>query len=536
MHGVALLLLAAAAAHLLARRLGLPAIPVLILAGVTAARLAPPEPTDVEDVLVLGVSFMLFLSGLELDPRRMRAQLRAAVQVGTIHFWTLTIGSFFAARALGFDARGSAYLAMALGASSTLLGVRLLQTRRQMYEPFGRLVLGVLLLQDLFVLAAIPALTAIGAGWETALTGVGGVVLLGGVAILVRAWLAPQLLLLAEDSELVLLAPLALLFCFLALGAWLGLPTVIGSFLAGVALARFPVNGVVRIELAPIGDFFTPLFFTALGALVLPPSLGQLGDAVALALVVIVVTVPLVAMLAERAGFAAKSAVEAGLLLSQTSEISLVIGLAGMLAGDIDRGTFTVIALVTVITMLLTPVLATDRIAWRLVRWHPAARRPPEPVAGSGHVLLLGAGSTGMQLLEDLVIAGADVVVVDDDPAVLARLSDAGVHTVRGDAADREVLRRAAADRARVVVSTIRRPRDNRALLKVAPGVPALVRVFDEGDARWVRHRGGTPVLYTEASADAVLEWLEEADEELRARAVARGIGQPTIIAQGARG
>jgi CPA2 family monovalent cation:H+ antiporter-2 len=457
----------------------------------------------------------------------MRAQLRAAVQVGTIHFWTLTAGSFLAARALGFDARGSAYLAMALGASSTLVGVRLLQSRRQMYEPFGRLVLGVLLLQDLFVLASIPALMAFGAGWETALNGIGGVVVLGGVAVLVRAWLAPLLLTLADDSELVLLAPLALLFAFLALGAWLGLPTVIGAFLGGVALARFPVNGVVRIELAPIGDFFTPLFFTALGALVLPPALGQLADAVVLALVVIVVTVPLVAALAERAGFAAKSAIEAGLLLSQTSEISLVIGLAGMLEGDIDRGTFTVITLVTVLTMLLTPLLATDRVAWWLVRWHPATRRPPEPVAGSGHVLLLGAGSTGMQLLEDLVIAGADVVVVDDDPAVLARLQDAGVHTVRGDAADREVLRRAAADRARVVVSTIRRPRDNRALLKVAPGVPALVRVFDEGDARWVRHRGGTPVLYTEASAEAVLDWLEESSEELTMRAAARGIDRP---------
>jgi ornithine cyclodeaminase/alanine dehydrogenase-like protein (mu-crystallin family) len=88
-----------------------------------------------------------------------------------------------------------------------------------------------------------------------------------------------------------------------------------------------------------------------------------------------------------------------------------------MLQGHIDRGTFTVIILVTVATMLATPFLATDRVAWWLMRWHPAGRRPADPVTGDGHVLLLGAGSTGMQLLEDLVIAGADLVVVDDDPA-----------------------------------------------------------------------------------------------------------------------
>jgi len=526
MHGVALLLLAAAVAHLLARRLGVPPIPVLILAGLVAARLVPPEPDVIEDVLVLGVSFMLFLTGLELDPKRMRAQLPAAVRVGTIHFAVMMGGSFLAALGLGFGTRGSAYVGAALAASSTLVGVRLLQHRRQMFEPFGRLVLGVLLLQDLLVLATIPALAAIGTGWVSALTGLGGVAVLFGLMVLVRAWLAPRLLHLSDDPELVLLAPLTLLFAFLALGSWLGLPTVVGAFLAGVALARFPVNGVVRIELAPLGDFFTPLFFTALGALILPPSVGQLIDAIVLSLVVIVVTVPLVAALAERAGFAAKSAIEAGLLLSQASEISLVIGLAGVLQGHIDRGTFTVIILVTVVTMLLTPFLATDRVAWWLMRWHPAGRRPADVVTGDGHVLLLGAGSTGMQLLEDLVIAGANLVVVDDDPAVLGRLNEAGVRTVLGDAADREVMRRAGAARARVVVSTIRRPRDNRSLLKVARGVTALIRVFDDADARWVKTRGGTPVLYTEASADALMEWLDEADAELTARAEARGIGQ----------
>jgi Trk K+ transport system NAD-binding subunit len=107
---------------------------------------------------------------------------------------------------------------------------------------------------------------------------------------------------------------------------------------------------------------------------------------------------------------------------------------------------------------------------------------------------------------------------------VLARLRDADVRTVRGDAADREVLRRAGADRARVVISTIRRARDNRGLLRVAPGVPALVRVFDDGDARWVKYLGGIPVLYTEASADALMEWVEESEDELTTRARARGV------------
>src|SRR5690606_4899126 len=195
----------------------------------------------------------------------------------------------------------------------------------------------------------IPLLAGIASGWESGVRALAGVAVMIGLTAAARAWLAPRLLRVADDPELALLAPLTLLFAFLALGSWLGLPTVVGAFLAGVSLARFPVHGVVRTELAPVGDFFTPLFFTALGALVLPPTLVQLRDAALLSLVVIAVTVPLVAVLAERAGFAAKSAIEAGLMLSQTSEISLVLGLAGMLQGHIDRGTLTVIILVTVV-------------------------------------------------------------------------------------------------------------------------------------------------------------------------------------------
>ena len=527
MHGVALLLIAAAVAHLIARRFSLPPIPVLLLLGVVLARIAPPPVLLLEDALVLGASFLLFQSGLELDPRRMRAQTRAALQVGLIHFGILAGATFMASTLLGFGPRAAAYLAVAMAGSSTLVGVRLLQTRGRMHESFGRLVLGVLLLQDLLVLLAIPLVSAVGGGWAAALPGLLGVGAIALLAAAVRAWGAPLLLRFSDESELILLGMLALLFGFLAFGGWLGLPTVVGSFLAGVALARFPVNGVARPELAPVGDFFTALFFTALGALVEVPTGAQLMQAAVLGSLVIVVTVPLVTGLAERRGFPAKSAIDAGLLLSQTSEMSLVIGLAGVLEGHIDRSVFTVIALATLGTMLATPFLATDRVAWWLIRFHPTRRARAAGTPPSGHVLLLGAGATGMPVLEDLVIAGTDTVVVDDDPAVLAVVGDAGIQTVRGDAAEAGVLVRTGVSQARVVISTIRRPLDNEQVLRLAAGVPVLVRVFDAADAEWIRERGGTPMLYSVACADALMEWFDEASDDLTARLDARMEASP---------
>ena len=521
MHGVAFLIAAAAVALLLARRLKLPPSPVLILVGVGLGLAAPMPAAAVEDALVLGATFLLFLAGLELDPRRMRAQTRAAVQVGSVHFVVLAAASFVAARVMGFTSAEASYVALALAASSTLVGVRLLKSRKQTYEPFGRLVLGVLLLQDLLVLASIPLLGGIGDP-HAAVTGLIGVTAMGGAAVMVRLWLTSHLLKIADDAELVLLTTLGLLFAFLALGSWIGLPTVVGAFFAGVSLASFPVNGIVRVEMAPVGDFFMAIFFTALGAIVRIPSATETVQALLLGALVILITIPLVTVLAERAGFPAKSAIETGLLLSQTSEISLVIGLAGMLQGDLNQGTFTVITLLTVGTMLLTPILATDRVAWWLMRGNPARRRLQNEEIPTGHVLLLGAGSTGMPVLETLVIAGVEAVVVDDDPAVLAGLRDSGIRTLRGDGADRVVLRRAGADRARVVISTLRRARDNGALLEIARGVPTLVRVFEAADAHWVRERGGIPVLYSEATADALMEWFDDVEEDLRSLAAVR--------------
>jgi Kef-type K+ transport system membrane component KefB len=522
MHGVAILIAAAALAHLVARRFGLPAIPLLLLAGVALSRVAAPPPALLEDALVVGASFLLFLAGLELDPRRMRAQTRAVLQVGSLHLLILTGAGYVASIGLGLSARSAAYVAVALAGSSTLVGITTLQSRGRMYEPLGRLVLGVLLLQDLLVLASIPLLSAVGGEWLDAARGLVAVVTLAALAAAVRAWATPALLRVADEPELVLLGTLTLLFVFLALGNRLGLPTVVGSFLAGVALARFPSNRIARPELAPVGDFFSALFFTALGALVQAPTPTLLLQAAVLSALLVLVTVPLVTALVERAGFPAKAAIESALLLSQASEMALVIGLAGVLEGDVGPEIFTLIALVTLVTMLLTPFLATDRVAELLVRFHPSRRRTGRAEIPHDHVLLLGAGSTGMSVLEELVIAGANVVVVDEDPAVAARLTEAGIPVEEGDAANRRVLERAGAGRARVVISTIHRPRENQALLELAQGVSVLVRVFDAADAEWVSARGGQPLLYSEAAADALLEWYDETEMELAGRADAR--------------
>ena len=513
MTGVALLLAAAAVAYAVAKALGAPPLPLLLVSGLVLSRVAPVPAGLLEDALILGVTFLLFVNGIELDPRRTRGQRGAALKVGFLQFLFLGIAGLAAAWAIGLGGLGAVYLALALTASSTLVVVRLLRQRRQMFEPFGRLVSGALLLQDLLVILMIPLLTRAPEGLRGILAGLASVGLLVVLAAASWRWLSPVMARLDGDDEALLLATLALLFGFIGVADWLGLPLVVGAFLAGVSLSGFPAGAIVRPQLASIGDFFSAIFFTALGALVGIPTGTEVLQALALAAVVVIVTPPLVTVIAEWAGLSARSSIEAGLLLAQTSEISLVVGLYGMLEGQILPTVFTVIALATLATMLLTPLMATDRVAWSLMHLHPVRRRGHDLPPLRGHVLLLGSGTTGMPLLETLLSANCEVVAVDDDPNVVARLREADLYVIRGDATDLDVLRQAGAREARVITSTIRRPEDNRRLLEYAGDVPVIVRVFEERDAAWIRGLGGIPVLYSEAAAEGLLNWLDTSPE-----------------------
>lgn len=524
MSGVATLVAAAAAAYALARWLGLPVLPFLLAAGAAASAVAPVSGGLLEDGLTLGAAVLLFVAGLELEPGRIRGWRRAALAVGGVQFVILGAVGFAVVRGLGFGWVEAGYLAVALTTSSTLVGVRLLRRRGETFAPYGRVVLGALLVQDALVLLALPLLAVPGTGAAGAAGTLGAVLLMGGACVAARRWIAPLLLRTGGD-ELLVLAALSTLFLFVWAADLLGLPVVVGAFLAGVALARFPVNGIVRSEVAPVGDFFSALFFTSLGALVPVPSAAELWQAGLLAGLVVAVTPPLVAAAGERAGLSARSAIESGLLLSQTSELSLVIGLAGVLAGDLDPGIFTLIVLVTSITMLLTPLLASSPVAETLLRLHPSRwRGRPEGPIPAGHLLLVGAGDTGGALLERLREADARVVVLDEDPAVVAELRREGVSARCGPASDARVLEDVGAGRVRAVLSTVARVEDSRRLLAAAPaGVPVLVRVFTAEEADWVRAKGGVPVSFSEAALDALLGWHRRHSARLEERLSERG-------------
>lgn len=518
MTAIAILLLAAAIAFGLSKLLRLPAIPLLLLSGaglnLLAGHAAYKVPQDlISEMIQIGLAVLVFTAGVELSPRRMRGRTRALTILALTQFFMLGACGVLTAVFLGYSWMTALYLGCALSASSTLVVVRHLQQRRQMFEPYGRLVLGVLLLQDIFIILIMVALLKSPQGWLMLCNGVANAVAMGIFALGVHRWLVPYIVKRMKlDDEELMLAALAALFAFSTMAHLLDLPFLVGAFFAGFAISAFPMNGLVRGMLGSLSGFFLALFFISAGAFLTIPSLETLGHSLIFMVMLILVTVFLVAIVAEVLGYSSRAAVEAGLLLSQTSEFSLLLALTGVASGQVTAEIFSMIALITVSTMTLTPLISRESVALRLVKWHPRYRSGEAACeVMQNHAVLLGYGRAGPRTVTALKERGISMVVVDEDAGVIRQLIAQGIPCVQGNGSDLRTLERAHCREAKVVFCSMRRTRDAQLALNYLkdPPVKVIVRVFETFEEDMVRAAGGQPVQTAFAAAAQFLEWTE---------------------------
>lgn len=517
MTGFAILLLAAAIAFGAAKLFRLPAIPLLMLSGIGLRFLANQFNVEVPEdllrqIIELGLAVLVFTAGVDLSPRRMRGGVRGIAIVAALQFLVLGGSGILTAKWLGYDWTTSLYLGCALSASSTLVVVRHLQQRRQMFEPFGRLVIGVLLLQDVFILLVLVTLLNAPSGLLASINGLANAVALGALALAAHKWFIPWITKQVKlDDEELMLGALGLLFAFSGLAYLLNLPFLVGGFLAGFALSAFPMNGLVRGMLGSISGFFLALFFISIGAVMTLPSAEMLGHSLVFILVLIIVTVVLVSVVAEAVGYSTRAAIETSLLLSQTSEFSLLLALIGVLSGQIAPELFSMIVLITVSTMTLTPFISQNKVAWRLMYLHPRYRSGENECAVlEDHAVLIGYGRGGARTLTVLKEQGISAIVIDDDAAVIRHLIDKKIPCIQGDGSTIRILDRANCRKARVVLCSMRSTRDAEVVLDYMrkESAKVLVRAFEPEETERIKAHGGIPVESALASAQIFMDWL----------------------------
>lgn len=500
------ILAAAAAGHLAAKALRLPHAPLMILTGgVLDGISAPLEGGYARDALLLGLTFLVFLSATDLDPWRFGRRDLYGLALGGAQFTLIGLAAFGVGSFFNFPLKPSVYIALALAASSALVIVNLLAQRGELYESFGRVITKALLAQGMLMIVIISALSASG----KALVGILG--LLAG-SYFFKRWIAPMLMLKeGVDEESRLIFALGILFLFVGAGWLYGLPFLAGAFFAGLSLSSFPISGLLKGQFASLNSFFSAVFFVVLGYFVDFPSSELLLPVGAFVLLISLLSPLLTAAVSWMGGAPMRSGIEGGLMLAQAGEFSVFLALIGLENGDLGREHLSLVTSVAVSTMILTPFLSNEAVANFLMRRAENLFAKKTMIKRlENHYVLIGCGSSGMVALKKLLLAGAETVVIDDDPGVARAARELGAIAIVGNGKDPEIRARAGADKAKLIVSSMRKFTDNLALLGEGKGVAVnVVRAFDRAEADELEGLGAVAIVSAQAAAEDLLEWMK---------------------------
>lgn len=318
--------------------------------------------TDVgalQQMASVGIMFLLFLLGLDMQPAALLAVLRKASWV-TLLSSLLFFGLGYGVAALfGFGGRECLIVGLALINSSTIIGLKLLPTTVLHHKHMGELMIGLLLLQDFIALFILIALAAMASG------GASGLMLLriiGGLPLLVlAAWLAVRYVMIPLYSrfdrfhEYLFLMTIGWCLGVAQLAHVFGLSAETGAFIAGITLASHPVSQYLALNLRPLRDFFLILFFFALGAGFDSRLLGSIWlPSLVLALLVVAVKPVVFRLLLARFSEGPGLAWDVGFRLGQISEFSLLIAFMALASDLIGREAAHVIEATAILTFVIS--------------------------------------------------------------------------------------------------------------------------------------------------------------------------------------
>lgn len=471
----------------LAQRLRQPLILGYILAGVilgpvTGGRLIS-DPHGVELLAEIGVALLLFALGIEYSLKELRPVWAVAVW-GTILQMTLTVAAAAGTgRLLGWSWTDAVWFGACVSLSSTMVILKTLQAQGRLGTLSSRVMIGMLLVQDLAVvplLILLPRLANLQAGLPQVGLAVAksalflAVMIVGGTRVIpwllrrVSRWNSRELFLLTVTG--------------LGLGVGyaiyeVGLSFAFGAFVAGIVLSESDHAHQALSDIIPLRDLFGLLFFVSVGMLLEPAYVrSHLGLVLVLVLVVAAAKGAICAGIGRLFGYGNVVPLALGLTMFQAGEFAFVIGSVGVRTGSIDADLYSTIMAVTLVSMFATPFVsrATAPIYGAVKR-----RRRVEPMQTINitqerlrdHVILAGAGRTGREVAAVLQRLDLPFVAIELDQRRLEACSAAGVAVIYGDAAHPVVLEAAGLPLARLLVVTTPAP---TVTLEIARGARRL--------------------------------------------------------------
>ena len=496
-------------------RLRVPTIVALMLAGVVAGpsglRIID-TPERVETLAEIGVVLLLFTVGLDFSLATVK-QIWQRILVGGFAQMAFTTALVVGVVVLtDMPVRLAVFIGLFVALSSTAIVLNGLAARNELSTPHGRLMTGVLLLQDLAIVVLLLTVPILSGRMTLAEAGPAIIKALLAIAVVaaVSRLVLPTVLRIVTSSGRREAFPLAILVASVGT-AWasslLGLSMAIGAFLAGLMLAESEYSHQAYAEIKGVRDILASLFFISLGMLVdLGATIQFLPLIVGVAALVVVGKFAAGSGAFLLAGAPLRVSATAAVGLSQVGEFSFILGRAGLDAGLVPSTVWQVLLGASILTMMVTPSLLAVAPA---IGARFRGRRGGQPATVGpqlrGHVIILGFGIGGQMVSRALHELRVPYVILELNGATVRAARSAGEHIAYGDAMSAESLQGVHVEHAAALVSMISDPGATERMVKtvraISPTIPIVVRTRYRLEADRLQKLGATFAVAEELEA-----------------------------------
>ena len=464
---LALLIGAATVLGILAQKTKQPKVIAYIVAGLLMGPVGLKVVSEGEMISLfseLGLVFLLFLIGLEIDIDEVRTVLGSTIGIAVIQMFLTFLVGLGVATGLGFDPVTSVFIGAAVMFSSTALVVKILTEMDEATTLPGRLDVGVLLVQDVAVVIILALMTVDFSTPAQALLKLLEIFLMisvvGVLSLASSRYLFSKVLKEISDNPIAFFTHgVAWAFLFITLAEHLNLSLEIGAFLAGLGLAQIPYSRELQERVRPLTDLFMAIFFMNFGISMVGGSLQDYFFKALIASIILIAAKSAIFFLTiDRFKFTPETSFRASINMGQISEFGLILTSLAVTEGYIASEVSGFISLVAIITMGSSTYLMRykDKLQEkvdRLLQFFRSEKKQDVDVSTlKDHAVIIGYDEISKRICDKLN-EEHDVLVIDHNPSNTDKLAESPYEYIYGDFKHGEIRKGANIEEASYIIS-----------------------------------------------------------------------------------
>lgn len=475
---------------------------------------------EVTSLAEIGVALLMFIIGLEFKFSTLSEIWKVSVIGGMIQILTMIFLGYLLSRAFDWPIFDSVILGMIVAISSTMIVVKLLGERDELEYISSKIIIGILIVQDLAVIIMIffisnfeeiargdilDILKVLGFGIGTII----GIILIG-------RRLLPKIMHLivrTGNKEMFLLSVFAVAIGGAISTHLLGLSIALGAFVVGFLLSEAEYNLEISVMVRPLRDIFTVIFFVSIGMFINPMILLDNIDLVGFIILLILVGKFVMCSLPTWIfGYDGKTSLKVGMGMMQVGEFSFVMLTIGQKYGYLQPALTSSIIAASLITIILTPLsmgfsdglyqfFSKRRFIQKVFNLIPRLNlymKKEESLQPTNHLILCGYGRSGSHLVTNLK-SKYDITIIEHDPRSIHKIKEAGLNYLFGDAINHHILIKANIAKAKILALAISDEKTKKIAIRYAkvynPGIFIVTRAHDEKQAQEFMDLGADEAL-----------------------------------------